>query len=221
MARDDSLPATLAKAPGFVRKQVRRVLATRYLAYYFRRRPAHPALSERRALAAVRDADRILFLCWGNVCRSPMAARYLEAALEGTPGADVTVRSAGLGEREGRPSPPTAVEVAARFGVDLSGHRSVRAEEALVAESDAVFVMDRHNYHLLRSDVGAPEGEVFFLSTLAPEGDEPVDIPDPHGGDAAEFERVYARIAAAVDRIAAAVARTERTPRATESAGDG
>ncbi len=189
----------LVRAPGAARKQVRRVLATSYYRRYFTRHPDHPALDERRAISALRDADRLLFCCWGNICRSPMAERYLRTV----DGGDITVESAGLGERAGRPSPPEAVDAATRYGVDLSDHRSVTTTERVVAESDVVFLMDFHNYHLLRTKHGGADN-VFFLSVFA-RGDDNAgpEIPDPAGKSVDTFDRIYATITDAVDAVAA------------------
>lgn len=197
---DTPSPLTLlARAPGAALKQARRILATRYYRRCFHNRPDHPALDADRGAAVVSDADSLLFCCWGNICRSPMAERYLRETLDGTESGDITVRSAGLGERSGRPSPPTAVEAAARYGVDLSDHRSSCANPAMVEQSDAVFVMDFHTYHLLQSLHPSPE-PVFFLSTFSDEG---IEIPDPAGKSRQTFDRVYATIVTAVDRLAA------------------
>ena len=75
---------------------------------------------------------RVLIVCSGNTCRSPLAEAYLRAAL----GADrdrVQVVSAGTGALDGQPATGPAIEVARRDGVDLAGHRSRRlriADEA-------------------------------------------------------------------------------------------
>src|SRR2546422_3500209 len=79
----------------------------------------------RRALSA-RAPRSILVVCHGNICRSPFAAVLLQRALGP---AGIRVHSAGfIGPN--RPSPPEAVTAAARYGVNLSDHRSrVRSEE--------------------------------------------------------------------------------------------
>lgn len=195
---DRSIPALVRKAPGYVRKAVRRWAVRRWRARYFRRRPDHRALARREAAERVRHGSVVLFLCWGNVCRSPLAARYLRAELADRGVEDVTVRSAGLGRHEGRPSPSSAVSAADRLGVDLSDHRSDRVGERVVEESDVIFVMDYTDYHSLVTRYPDAADRTFFLRPLA---DGEATIPDPHGTGPARFEEVYATIADALDAV--------------------
>lgn len=201
------VPTTTAvrRAPGYVLKRTKRWLVRQYYARYFVRNPDHRALSAERARAAVADARGILFLCWGNVCRSPMAERYLRSRLDERGVEDVTVRSAGWGEREGRPSPPDAVESADRHGVDLTDHRSRRLDRALVTGVDVAFVMDYNDYHELTSRYPRVAEDTFFLRTMLGDARETPRIPDPNGRGPAQFAAAYGSIARASDEVAAAI----------------
>ncbi|MFL5359908.1 MAG: low molecular weight phosphotyrosine protein phosphatase, partial [Myxococcales bacterium] len=66
--------------------------------------------------------DRVLMVCTGNICRSPMAQVLLADALKKR-GIDVAVESAGLGALVGHPADPIAVKLMQARGLDLSGHR--------------------------------------------------------------------------------------------------
>ena len=84
----------------------------------------------------------ILVVCTGNICRSPMAAGFLRAALERRFGALAPeVRSAGTLVRPGEPASVGAVFAAAELGVDLSAHRAVPLTPGLVREADVVLAM--------------------------------------------------------------------------------
>src|SRR5439155_23578875 len=85
---------------------------------------------------------RILFVCTGNTCRSPMAAAALAHEL-GTEGARVEVASAGTAAWEGQPATEGAIEVANGDGIDLGAHRCRRVTPVLVRGADLVLVMDR------------------------------------------------------------------------------
>ena len=99
-------------------------------------RPLH---ATRRVARQYTPAIRVLIVCTGNVCRSPMAAAFLRRRLDDLHIA-VDVRSAGLLD-EGRPAIAEAIAVASDYGVDLSGHASQRTTPELLAESDLVLGM--------------------------------------------------------------------------------
>lgn len=206
MSEEYSRTELARKAPGYGLTVARRWLIRQYRRLYFRRRPDHRALDRARATARLREAESILFLCWGNICRSPLAERHLEARLDECAIDDVHVASAGLGTAENRPSPENAVVAAGERGVDLDDHRSQRATAALVDTSDILFVMDFVNYHSVATRFPDAAGSTFFLGVFA--GDDVDDyggaiVPDPHGEDADAFDDAYATIVEAVDEIAA------------------
>lgn len=159
-------------------------------------RPSPRPLEPERALADLPESPRVLFVCLGNVCRSPMAARYLrEAAAER--GLDAyTAESAGFIEEEDRPSPRAAVEAAADYGVDLGDHRSTLLTRPVLDRSDLVFLMDAYNYALLDRHFGDATDAAYFLGAF---GGDDYEIGDPYRGDVEEFRRVYGEIADAVD----------------------
>lgn len=197
-----SLATAIGRVPGFVLKKAKRWLVSQYYARYFENNPGHRALSEARAKAAVADAERILFLCWGNICRSPMAERYLRSRLDdrGVEGVDLV--SAGWGQYEGRPSPAHAIESAGLHGVDLGDHRSRLLSEDLVGAVDVAFVMDYNDFHALTSRYPRVEDRTFFLRAMLGDARENPRIPDPHGRGPAEFDAAYASIVWALDAMA-------------------
>lgn len=200
-----SAATIVRRAPRFVAKRTKRWLRRRYYEWYFEHDPGHRARSAVEAKAAVAEADRILFLCWGNVCRSPMAERYLHSRLEDVDVDRVTPCSAGWGEYEGRPSPPDAVETAARHGVDLLDHRSRRLSPVLVDDVDVAFVMDYNDFHELTSRYPGMAEDTYFLGALLDDASRPTRIPDPHGRGPERFAETYESIARAVDELVAAI----------------
>lgn len=153
--------------------------------------------------AALRDLPsdgQVLFLCLGNICRSPLAERYAADQIESAD-ADISVVSAGFVEREDRSSPDTAVDVADEFGVDLSDHGSTHVTRELVEESDLIFLMDVDNYRRLRQQFPDAVEKAYLLHAVREDGG--VEIPDPVHGDHETFREVYADVAAAVDRALA------------------
>ena len=87
------------------------------------------------------DPDGIVVLCTANVCRSPMAAALLARRLSGL-GVAARVRSAGM-LRDGDPPLPEVISVMARYGIDVTGHRSRVAGAADLARASLVLAMAR------------------------------------------------------------------------------
>jgi len=89
------------------------------------------------------DPDGIVVLCTANVCRSPMAAALLARRLSGL-GVAAPVRSAGM-LRSGDPPLPEVISVMARYGIDITGHRSRVACAADLSRASLVLAMARDN----------------------------------------------------------------------------
>src|SRR5205809_5862154 len=81
----------------------------------------------------------VLFICTGNVCRSPMAEGIFRAAVRGR--GDFRVVSAGLGAMDGQAPSPYAVQAVKELGIDISGQRSRMLTSELVEEADLIFGM--------------------------------------------------------------------------------
>ena len=135
---------------------------------------------------------RILFVCLGNICRSPTAEGVMrglvrEAGLDG----QIEVESAGTaGYHVGDPPDPRSVAAAAERGVDLDS-RARQVSEADFNGFDLVVAMDRSNYEELRALAPDDESEerVRLLREFDPRSDG-LDVPDPYYGGADGFEEV-------------------------------
>ena len=135
---------------------------------------------------------KILFVCMGNICRSPTAEGvFRRVVAERAPSLEVVIDSAGThGYHVGDPPDPRSIEAAARRGVDLRGLRARKVEAADFARHDLVIAMDRLNRETLL-DRCPPEhhSRVRLFLEFAPGIDEE-DVPDPYYGGPAGFERV-------------------------------
>jgi len=127
---------------------------------------------------------RVLFVCSGNICRSPMAAGYLRHRIESEGLADLDVDSAGtLGIRKARAS-DGAVEAMAEIGIDITGHRSKGVKSKILADTDYTLAMSHDHLDFLA--LRHPEGEDERLLLRAFERGRlpdvnPLDLADPIG----------------------------------------
>lgn len=153
---------------------------------------------------------RLLFVCKGNICRSPFAARVAGLRLAGLAAQQVECRSAGFRVSRETKSPPQAVEACKRFGVSLDDHVSVALDEGLMRSSDAVIVMEAAHYALLVRQYPAYRDRVLLLPLFAPatsgtRGHARYNITDPYGRPVPDFEACYERIDEALDELLAAM----------------
>jgi protein-tyrosine phosphatase len=148
-------------------------------------------MSERRP-----GHHRILFVCSGNICRSPMAERLAEA-LGDRIGLDVEAASAGTLGLVDRPADAHAIAVLREVGLDLRDHRSQGVSEGLVAWADAIAVMElKHAAWLLERFPDLPHSRVVQLGPYAGSA----DIPDPVGRWRWHFRRVRRQLETALER---------------------
>jgi len=146
---------------------------------------------------------KILLVCTGNICRSPLAAALMQRAL-GERGAEgIEVSSAGTGAWDGAPVSEGAYLVGLEQGLDLSAHRARLLTRDVVEQSDLILTMARH--HRARVDELGGEGRVFVLGEYAGRGGDAAEVSDPFGGDLAVYRDTCAElttlVTAAVDRI--------------------
>ncbi len=128
---------------------------------------------------------RVLVVCIGNICRSPMAEGLLKQALP-----DRQISSAGLAALVGHGADPIAVQIMAEQGIDIGAHRARMVTEALVRESDLILVMDSQQQQQIAAEYPHTRGKVFRLGESTKQ-----DIPDPYRQSAEVFRSSFDLIA--------------------------
>jgi len=131
----------------------------------------------------------VVFICHGNIMRSPVAEAMLKRELEKHSPTNVTVSSAGMHAINGRVADPRAQTVAPEFGVSVSGHRAQAVTQTLVDSSDLLVVMDIQNAAEFLLQYPQGSNKLFMLRQFSEHSrGAGRDIPDPYPGDE-EFMR--------------------------------
>lgn len=153
-----------------------------------------------RAIVRRVHPESVLFVCHGNIMRSPMAAEVFRLRMAAHERA-VGVASAGTWTTNGRRADPRAIAAARSFGVSLDSHRSRGITRALVAQSDLICVMDyRNEVDVLTRFPGASKKTVLLGgidSAKAPS----LEIRDPYALGADAVAECYQRLVPAIDAL--------------------
>jgi protein-tyrosine phosphatase len=141
----------------------------------------------------------ILFVCTGNICRSPLAEGVFRHLAEQRGHADIRFDSAGLGNwHAGDPPDRRSIEVAARHGLFIENQVCRVIEQADHDRFDVILGMDRSHVAALGRgpDSGSHANIALYLDFC---NGVKGDVPDPYYGSTADFERVYGMIRAAAE----------------------
>lgn len=143
---------------------------------------------------------RVLLVCTGNTCRSPMAEAILSDLLKSRAGA-FEISSAGLFAPEGGEANDRAVEVMREEGLDLSEHRTRRLTRDLVERADLILVMERSQRAWIKARHPGAAEKTFTIAEYAWPGEDE-DIGDPIGGDLDEYRKTAAKLRRALEQVA-------------------
>jgi protein-tyrosine phosphatase len=134
--------------------------------------------------------QRILVVCIGNICRSPIAETLLRERVPG-----IATGSAGLGAMAGHAADPLALAVLAEHGFDASQHVARQLDDAMIREADLILAMEQTHIDTLLQRAPHARGRAFLLG----QWQDGLEIPDPYRQQRPAFEHVYRLIDATVD----------------------
>ncbi len=145
---------------------------------------------------------KILFVCTGNMVRSPFAEVLAQRTFEERCLQDYICDSAGTGALQGNPAVKDAILAAKQLAVDLSQHRSKPLTEELLEKSHLVLVMEKYQKNQIEASYPKYRDKIHLLSECLVGEKGGFDILDPVGHKSEYFQSVYSEITRAVMSLA-------------------
>ena len=153
----------------------------------------------------------VLFVCFGNIMRSPMAEALFRKAARDADLRGVETSSAGLHAIPGREAYPWALSAAAEMGLPLTEHRARHLTPDLVSRADVIFAMDFQNKAELLAAYPESRQKVLMLSAFAEGNARNREISDPYFGNLDTTRRCYVILQTCIRNLTAALVASRTT----------
>lgn len=145
-----------------------------------------------------RNIRNVLFVCKGNICRSPLAAEYVKERFR-EKGFHIVVRSAGIETTAGGKADPLAMDIARKHGLSLYSHVTTPVIREIVDEADIILVMEIVHSHRLRKLYPDAKYKMFQLGYFS--GTKFTVIEDPYQGNHEKFRVCFQLIRQSCDNL--------------------
>jgi protein-tyrosine phosphatase len=164
---------------------------------------------------------KILFVCTGNTCRSPMAAGGLRALLSGKNIDTIEVLSAGTHAATGSPATEYAMEAVKTWHGDISDHRARPLTRELLEEVDLILVMSTSHFQTVMTMLPEAMDKTYMLKKYPEHGGDGEGVNDPIGGSLDMYNQTFLEIGEELGRfLPDLIAGAEAKRRKQENDGD-
>jgi len=153
-----------------------------------------------------KTARSFVFVCFGNIMRSPMCEYLMNREAAGLDDLQFAVTSAGLNAIPGNPAHSWAVAAAREFGISLENHRARLVTREMVDQADAIFAMDYQNQVQLLSRWPSAGNKLFMLAAYSSQEYRPVEISDPYYLGQPQTKICFAILNTCIQNLAASLA---------------
>jgi protein-tyrosine-phosphatase len=147
---------------------------------------------------SIEEIKKVLFVCMGNICRSPMAEGLMIERLRQEGRQYLSVSSAGIFATPGNPPEPLAVQVAREAGVDISGHRARVVNNENLGWADIVLVMESGQREFISMAFPQQSAKVALLGNFNRSQGEGGEIGDPYGSSLEVYRACFEEIGEAI-----------------------
>ncbi len=146
---------------------------------------------------------KVLIVCTGNTCRSPMAEGILKSILRDRGISNIEISSAGIGAMRGAPATSFAIEAARNWGVNITGHIARQLTRSLIDDADLILAMaPEHVEFILRNQPEAARKTFLIKAFPSPYSSKQERVQDPIGGPLEEYNQTYLELDEILRKIA-------------------
>lgn len=141
---------------------------------------------------------KVLFVCTGNTCRSPMAEGILKRIIK-EKGLNMKVYSAGVAVYQGDRASRNSIKAMNNIGIDISEHQASQISHELIEDADLILTMSNSHKDFILSSFESSKDKTFTLLEYAYKTDK--NVADPFGGNLAMYEKTRDEIYEAIENI--------------------
>lgn len=144
----------------------------------------------------------IMFICTGNVCRSPMAHAYMQKKIKDLKkDNEYIISSCGTHAIKNQGATDNAIEVMKKYEVDLTNHKATRIEDSDIINFDLIFALTENHKSQILKNYPSLNNKVFTLKEYVNRDEKYIDIDDPWGLDIVIYEATSRNIVNSIDKL--------------------